>query len=92
MTMYEQNNAAAGTPQPSAPQPCLHDQPAVYPMAQQSYTPIPPVPAPQPGLSDAVAQQGQQTTADNGEGEQGGRVPEPGTAGAPASQIGRAHV
>lgn len=86
MTMYEQNNAAAGTPQPSAPQPCLHDQPAVYPMAQQCYMPIPPVPAPQPGQSDAVAQQGQQTTADNGEGEQGGQVPEPETAGASASQ------
>lgn len=84
--MYEQNIITAGTPQPSAPQPYLYNQPAVYPMAQQSYMPIPPVPAPQPSQSDGMAQQGQQTPADNGEGEQGGQVPEPGTANTAASQ------
>ena len=84
--MYEQNIATAGTPQPSAPQPYLYNQPAVYPMAQQSYMPIPPVPAPQPSQPDGMAQQGQQTPADNGAGEQGGRVPEPGAAEASASQ------
>lgn len=84
--MYEQNIDTAGTPQPSAPQPYLYNQPAVYPMAQQSYMPIPPVPAPQPSQPDGMAQQGQQTPADNGEGEQGGQVPEPGTANTAASQ------
>lgn len=84
--MYGQNDSTTGTPQPSAPQPCLYDQPAVYPMAQQSYMPIPPVPAPQPSQDSGMAQQGQQTPADNGEGEQGGQVPEPGTANTAASQ------
>lgn len=84
--MCDQDIATAGTPQPSAPQPYLYNQPAVYPMAQQSYMPIPPVPAPQPSQPDGMAQQGQQTPADNGEGEQGGQVPEPGTANTAASQ------
>ena len=84
--MYEHNIAAAGTPQPSAPQPYLYNQPAVYPMAQQSYMPIPPVPASQPSQPDGMAQQGQQAPADNGTGEQGGQVPEPAAAQANASQ------
>lgn len=84
--MCEQNIIPAGAPQPSAPQPYLYNQPAVYPMAQQSYMPIPPVPAPQPSQPDGMAQQGQQMPADNGEGEQGGQVPEPGTANTAASQ------
>lgn len=84
--MYGQDNTTTGTPQPSAPQPYLYDQPAVYPMAQQSYMPIPPVPAPQPSQPDGMAQQGQQTPADNGAGEQGGQVPEPGAADASVSQ------
>lgn len=84
--MCEQNIIPAGAPQPSAPQPYLYNQPAVYPMAQQSYMPIPPVPAPQPSHDDGMAQQGQPTPADNGEGEQGGQVPEPGTANTAASQ------
>lgn len=67
------------------PQP-LYNQPAVYPMAQQSYMPIPPVPAPQPSQDTGMAQQGQQTPADNGAGEQGGQVPEPAAAEANASQ------
>lgn len=79
--MCEQNIVTARTPQP-----CLYNQPAVYPMAQQSYMPIPPVPAPQPSQIDGMAQQGQQTPADNGEGEQGGQVPDPGTANTAASQ------
>lgn len=84
--MCEQNIIPAGAPQPSAPQPYLHNQPAVYPMAQQSYMPIPPLPAPQPSQDNGMAQQGQQTPADNGEGEQGGQVPEPETANTAASQ------
>ena len=84
--MYEQNIATAGTPQPSAPQPYLYNQPAIYPMAQQSYMPIPPVPAPQPSPDQGMAQQGQQMPADNGTGEQGGQVPELETAEASASQ------
>lgn len=84
--MYEQNIATAGTPQPTSPQPYLYNQPAVYPMAQQSYMPIPPVPAPQLSQPDGIAQQGQQMPADNGAGEQGGQVPEPGAAEANASQ------
>lgn len=84
--MYGQSIDTAGTPQPSAPQPYLYNQPTVYPMAQQSYMPIPPVPAPQPSQPDGMAQQGQQTPTDNGEGEQGGQVPEPGTANTDASQ------
>ena len=84
--MYDQNFTTAGTPQPSAPQPYLYNQPAVYPMAQQGYMPIPPVPAPQPSQPDGMAQQGQQTPADNGAGEQGGQVPEPVAAEASASQ------
>lgn len=86
MTMYEQNIAAEGTPQPSAPQPYFYNQPAVYPMAQQGYMPIPPVPAPQPSPDQGVAQQGQQMPADTGAGEQGGQVPEPATANTAASQ------
>ena len=84
--MYEQNITAAQAPQPSAPQPILYNQPAVYPMAQQGYMPIPPVPAPQPSPDQGVAQQGQQMPADNGTGEQGGQVPEPGTVNTAASQ------
>lgn len=84
--MYEQNITTAGTPQPSAQQPYLYNQPAVYPMAQQSYMPIPPVPAPQPSQLDGMAQQGQQTPASDGTGEQGGQVPEPGAAEASVSQ------
>ena len=84
--MYEQNITTAGTPQPSAPQPYLYNQPAVYPMAQQSHMPIPPAPAPQPSQPDGMAQQGQQTPSDTGAGEQGGQVPEPGAAEASASQ------
>lgn len=84
--MYGQNIATAGAPQPTAPQPYLYNQPAVHPMAQQSYMPIPPVPAPQPSPIDGVAQQEQQTPADNGASEQGGQVPEPGAAEASASQ------
>ena len=84
--MYEQNIIPVGAPQPSAPQPYLYNQPAVYPMAQQSYMSIPPVPAPQPSQSDGMAQQGQQTPAETGAGEQGGQVPEPGAAEASVSQ------
>ena len=84
--MHEQNITAAGTPQPSAPNPYPFNQPAVYPMAQQSYMSIPPVPAPQPSPDQGLAQQGQQTPADNGAGEQGGQVPEPVTAETSASQ------
>lgn len=84
--MYEQSIIPAGAPQPSAPQPYLHNQPAVYPMAQQSYMPIPSVPAPQPSQPDGMAQQGQQTPADTGASEQGGQVPEPGAVEASASQ------
>ena len=84
--MYGQNIATAGTPQPSAPQPYFYNQPAIYPMAQQGYMPIPPVPAPQPSQPDGMAQQGQQTPADTGAGEQGEQVPEPVAAEASASQ------
>ena len=84
--MCGQNIATAGSPQQLAPQPYLYNQPAVYPMAQQGYMPIPPVPAPQPSQPDGMAQQGQQTPADTGAGEQGGQVPEPVAAEASASQ------
>lgn len=84
--MSEQYSITTGAPQPSAPQPYLYSQPAVYPMAQQSYMPIPPVPAPQPSPDQGMAQQGQQTPVDNGAGEQGGQVPELGAAEASASQ------
>lgn len=84
--MYEQHTTTVQAPQPSAPQPYLYNQPAVYPMAQQSYMPIPPAPASQPSQDDGMAQQGQQTPADNGTGEQGGQVPEPNTAASSASQ------
>lgn len=93
--MHEQDIIPAGAAQPSGPQPYLFDQPAVYPMAQQSYMPTPPVPAPQPsqpyGMAQpsqpyGMAQQGQQMPADNGAGEQGGQVPEPGAVEASASQ------
>ena len=84
--MHEPNISTPQAPQPSAPQPYLYNQPAIYPVAQQSYMPIPPVPAPQPSPDQGMAQQGQQTPADNGAGEQGGQVPEPETAGANASQ------
>lgn len=68
-----------------ASQPLICNQPAVYPMAQQSYTPIPPAHASQPSPNQGMAQQGQQMPAENGAGEQGGQVPEPDTAGASAS-------
>ena len=84
--MYEHNITATGTPQPSTPQPYLYNQPAIYPMAQQSYMPIPPVPAPQPSQLDGMAQQGQQEPAGDGTGEQGGQVPEPAEAASSASQ------
>lgn len=84
--MHDQNALMAQAPQPSAPQPPIYNQPAVYPMAQQSYMPIPPAPAPQPSPDQGMAQQGQQMPAENGAGEQGGQVPEPGTAMASASQ------
>lgn len=84
--MYEQNIIAAQAPQPSAPQTNLYNQPAVYPMAQQGYMPIPPAPAPQPSPDQGMAQQGQQMPTDNDTGEQGGQVPEPATANAAASQ------
>lgn len=84
--MYDPNISTAQVPQSAAPQPYLYNQPAIYPMAQQSYMPIPPVPAPQPSQPDGMAQQGQQTPADTGAGEQGGQVPEPVAAEASASQ------
>lgn len=84
--MYDPNISTAQVPQSAAPQPYLYNQPVIYPMAQQGYMPIPPVPAPQPSQPDGMAQQGQQTPADNGVGEQGGQVPEPVAAEASASQ------
>ena len=78
---------AAYQQQVPAPQP-IYNQPAVYPMAQQSYMPIPPAPAPQPNPNEGVAQQPQQQphALDNALLNEGGQVPEPATAEASASQ------